>query len=65
MPIDIQNLMDVPIYLKDMEGSGGPTIKIEVHATATIDIPSVISIAGSPEKLDVYTLLGAQKTRSG
>lgn len=65
MPIDIRNLMDVPIYLKNMEGSGGPTIKIEVYATATIDIPRVISIAGSPEKLNVYTPSGALVTRSG
>jgi hypothetical protein len=64
MPIDIQNLMDVPIYLKDMEGSG-PTVKIEVNATSTLDTPRVLSIAESPERLNVYTTPGSKETRSG
>ena len=64
MPIDIQNLMDVPIYVKDTEGSG-PTVKIEVSASTTLDIPRVLSIAGSPEELNVYTLPGSRETRSG
>jgi hypothetical protein len=64
MLIDIHNLMDVPIYLKDTDGSG-QAIKIEVNATANFDISRVISIAASPEKLNVYTPPGSKETRSG